>query len=60
MKAKASTVGFNMDDISDDVLVLLLYLKRNLDDPKVKTKTQEHPIIKQFTEVMKLIYLGEK
>lgn len=49
-----------MDDISDDVLVLLLYLKRNLDDPKVKTKTQEHPIIKQFTEVMKLIYLGEK
>lgn len=60
MRSTVSSICFDAGNASDDILSLLIHLKRNLSDLNTRTKTQEHPIVRQFVEVMKLIYLGEK
>jgi len=51
---------FKSELLSVDFCVMLDTLLRNLQDPLTQHKTQKHPIVKRFTEVLNVIYMGGK
>lgn len=51
---------FKAENLGVDTCVLLDSLLRNLSDHVLKAKTETHPIIKHFIEVLNVIYMGGK